>query len=131
MTSTYNKAKVCPYEKQNCDKESEGWSLNPNITKRFSKSRDVDELKYLWKSWRDNTGKLMRGQYKSLVELMNKAAKENKYDDASKWWQSEYEIDFFENQIDALWEQVQSLYNELHTYVRYKLLNIYGKLNSL
>lgn len=131
MTTIYSAAKICPYEKQICDLTLEGLPVSPNITDRFATSKNTDELKYLWKSVRDNTGKMMREQYKTYVNLMNTAAKGNNYEDASEWWQSQYETDYFESQIDELWQQIKPLYDELHTYVRYKLINIYGKLKTL
>lgn len=48
------------------------------------------------------------------------------HDNAAEWWQSSYEdLDF--NTIDAMWNQVKPLYTELHTYVRRRLVGIYGK----
>lgn len=41
-------------------------------------------------------------------------------------WRSRYEDDKLIEKVDKLWEQVEPLYDELHTYVRYKLLKIYG-----
>lgn len=37
-------------------------------------SRDYDELLFVWKGWRDASGKKMRNDYKRYVELSNKAA---------------------------------------------------------
>lgn len=37
-------------------------------------SRDYDELLFVWKGWRDASGKKMRNNYKRYVELSNKAA---------------------------------------------------------
>lgn len=43
----------------------------------LSNSTDYDELNYVWKAWRDNTGKLMLNDYEKYVDLVNKAAKAN------------------------------------------------------
>lgn len=43
----------------------------------LSKSRKYDELTYVWKAWRDASGKKMRNTYKTYVELSNEAARAN------------------------------------------------------
>lgn len=43
----------------------------------MSKSNNYDELKYLWKAWRDASGAKMKQLYGQYVELSNKAAKAN------------------------------------------------------
>lgn len=40
----------------------------------MAKSRDYDELKYAWKTWRDNTGAKMKNLYKTYVDLSNEIA---------------------------------------------------------
>lgn len=42
------------------------------------------------------------------------------------WWQSEYEVDNFEQQLAKLWEDVKPLYQQLHAYVRKRLRDKYG-----
>lgn len=126
MSNVYNSAKICPYDEQ-CSIEREGLTLDPNITHLMAHSRNFDELTYLWKMWHDNTGKKMRTNYAEYVNLMNKAAKENGLVDAAQMWQSKYEDAEFVNRMDQLWEQVEPLYDELHTFMKYKLAKIYGK----
>ena len=43
----------------------------------ISKSRNFDELTYVWKAWRDASGAKMRDDYKKYVELSNLAAQKN------------------------------------------------------
>lgn len=131
MSTIYNTATVCPFENQNCNKQTDKvYTLDPELDNRFAHSRNFDELKYLWKEWRDNSGQKMRQSYKEYIKLMNRAAVANNYADASLWWQSRYEDRNFTENIDKLWKQVEPLYTDLHTYAKYKLLEIYGK-NSL
>lgn len=125
MSSVYAKATVCKYG-QKPDDKCDKFTLDPDIDERFAHSRDFDELKYYWKEWHDNSGKKMRGDYKSYVELMNQAAKANNFTDAAKWWQSRFEDYNFNENIDNLWLQVKPLYDDLHTYAKYKLIEIYG-----
>lgn len=129
MTSIYNQATVCPFEEQNCSETSENrLTLDPHITKRFAESRNFDELKYLWVKWRDASGKRMRSKYQDYVDLMNEMANKNGHPDASVMWKDVFEAPNFESIVDDLWIKVKPLYDELHTYMRYKLMEIYGNL---
>ena len=45
--------------------------FSSDVTTIFETSRDWDELEWMWKSWRDQSGKLMKKNYKKLVGLEN------------------------------------------------------------
>jgi peptidyl-dipeptidase A len=46
-------------------------------------------------------------------------------------WRGRFEVDNLESIVDNLWKEVEPLYNELHKYVRHKLLDLYGdKMNK-
>jgi peptidyl-dipeptidase A len=77
IETIYNTAKICPYDKQQCNLAQDGLTLDPEISHTMSNSSDYDELKWTWQQWRDKSGKLMRDGYKKYVELSNKAAKLN------------------------------------------------------
>ncbi|KAG5670746.1 hypothetical protein PVAND_000987 [Polypedilum vanderplanki] len=126
MSKIYNSAKICPFDNQNCNKTTQGMFLDPNIELALAKSTNYDELQYLWEKWRDESGKLMRDDYKTYIDLYNKAAQLNGYSDAGAMWRGRYEEERLVEIVDELWAEVEPLYNELHTYVRYKLLEIYG-----
>lgn len=127
MSGVYNSAKVCPFDNQNCDKNSDkAYTLDPEIYDRFAHSHDYEELKYLWKQWRDNSGREIRQDYKQYVALMNKAAVANGFKDAAEWWQSRFEDTNFVQSVDKLWDEVKPLYDDLHAYTKLKLLEIYG-----
>lgn len=128
MSKTFNSAKICPYNKPVCQLAEQGLSLDPNISYIMAHSRDYGELSYVWKTWHDNVGKDIRSNYVEYVNFMNKAASENGLTNAAEMWQLDYEDANFVEQIDRLWDQVEPLYNELHTFVRYKLKYIYGKV---
>lgn len=49
-------------------------ALSLDLTDILAKSQDYDELLFVWKGWRDASGKKMRNNYKRYVELSNKAA---------------------------------------------------------
>ena len=44
------------------------------ITERLVKSRDPEELKYLWEEWRKASGQKVRDLYVTYVNLSNEAA---------------------------------------------------------
>lgn len=127
MKAVYNAATVCPFEEQNCAENAKNrLMLDPEITERFAKSRNFDELQYLWVVWREKTGKLMRDNYKLYVNLTNKVATGNGYANAAEYWKDDFEVNGFEEIIDSLWSKVKPLYDDLHSYMRYKLISIYG-----
>jgi peptidyl-dipeptidase A len=41
-------------------------------------------------------------------------------------WRSKYEDDKLIENVNELWDEVEPLYNELHKFVRNKLVDIYG-----
>lgn len=77
LTLAYNTARVCPFDKQNCNETTEGLTLDPEIDLLLASSENFDEQKWIWEQWREKTGKKMRGDYKIYVDYMNKAAAEN------------------------------------------------------
>lgn len=73
MQSNYAKVKVCDY----VDKTKCNLSLEPEITEKFQKSRDPEELKYYWTKWYDAAGTPAKDNFLRYVELANEAAKLN------------------------------------------------------
>lgn len=116
----YANSKVCKNETNDC------LSLEPGLNDIMKKSRDYDDLLWAWKGWRDATGPKMRETFAQLVEIRNKAAKENGYKDLSEKWIEDFEDEHFERTYDSLYEQIRPLYEQLHIYVRRKLRKLYG-----
>lgn len=78
MSAMYNTAVVCPFLNQNCDPNVDTvLTLDPELSDRMSESTNFEELKYMWEQWHDKSGKNMREDYKTYVDLMNKAARVN------------------------------------------------------
>ena len=79
MTSIYGAGKICPFEKQDCDVETEGLTLEPGIEAILAdtENRSWEELSYVWTAWRNATGRNMREKIGEYVELSNKAAQAN------------------------------------------------------
>lgn len=74
MTTVYNSARICPFEKQNCNLATEGLTLDPEIELLLASSSNFDEMKYVWEQWHEKSGKLMKTDYKEYVDLMNTAS---------------------------------------------------------
>lgn len=88
-------------------------------------STDYNELEYIWTNWHDNSGRLMRNDYKNYVKLMNDASKLNGFNDAGEMWKFDYEDSNFAENMDKLWQKIEPLYMELHKYVTRKLAKMY------
>jgi peptidyl-dipeptidase A len=91
-------------------------------------SRDPNETKTLWEGWRTVSSPQMVKDYQRLVVLANEGSRELGYPDTGALWRSWYDMppDAFAAKTDALWHQVEPLYNKLHCYVRAKLSAKYG-----
>jgi peptidyl-dipeptidase A len=124
LEGMYGKGKYCPggssSEKSTCLDLQQ-------ITKIMANSRDEKELKDVWKGWRTISPQ-MKPDYKRLVELANKGARELGFADTGAMWRSKYDMppDAFAKELDRLWDQVKPLYLSLHAYVRNKLREKYG-----
>lgn len=102
-----------------------GKSLNPDLVKLMSTSRNYNELLNAWWGWRNASGRKMRPIYKRFVELSNKGARENGYIDKGQVWRSWYEVENLDVLVENLWNDLKPLYFELHAYVRHKLTKVY------
>ena len=91
-------------------------------------SCDPNETRTLWEGWRTVSSPQMVQDYSRLVVLANDGARELGYKDTGALWRSWYDMppDAFAAKTDALWHQVEPLYNKLHCYVRAKLSEKYG-----
>lgn len=74
MAVTYNSARICPFEKQNCNLATEGMTLDPEIELKMAESSNYEELKWIWSEWHKESGAKMRTEYKvshwKLINLM-------------------------------------------------------------
>lgn len=69
MTSIYGSSKVFPFDKQDCDLQTEGLGLEPVLEAILLDTMNGDwyELVYIWKGWRDVSGGKMREQFKLCI----------------------------------------------------------------
>jgi peptidyl-dipeptidase A len=121
LEGMYGKGKYCPGgDKSKCLDLQE-------ITRIMANSRDEKQLRDVWTGWR-TVSPPMKTDYKRLVELSNKGARELGFADTGAMWRSKYDMppDEFAKELDRLWNQVRPLYVSLHAYVRNKLREQYG-----
>ncbi len=122
MSGTYGKGKYCP-------PKLKGKCLTlGDLDKTMSTSRNYDELLEAWNGWH-KISPPMREKYTRYVDLGNKGAREIGFADMGALWRSGYDMppEAFEADLERLWQQVKPLYDELHCYVRAKLVKKYGK----
>nr|Q6Q4G4.1 RecName: Full=Angiotensin-converting enzyme; AltName: Full=Dipeptidyl carboxypeptidase I; AltName: Full=Kininase II; AltName: Full=TtACE; Flags: Precursor [Theromyzon tessulatum]AAS57725.1 angiotensin-converting enzyme [Theromyzon tessulatum] len=125
LTKIYSTAKVC--NKPN-DPSGKCYPLDPDLSDIISKSNDLEELTWAWKGWRDASGKHMPDKYDEFVQLLNKAANINGYEDNGDYWRSWYESPTFRKDCEDLWQEIKPFYEQLHAYVRRKLQKKYPQI---
>uniref|UniRef100_A0A8C0I3B3 Angiotensin-converting enzyme n=1 Tax=Balaenoptera musculus TaxID=9771 RepID=A0A8C0I3B3_BALMU len=119
METTYSVASVC-HSNGTCLR------LEPDLTNLMATSRNSEELLWAWKGWRDKVGRSILPYFPKYVELTNKAARLNGYEDGGDSWRSMYEMPFLEYDLEQLFQELQPLYLNLHAYVRRALYRFYG-----
>nr|XP_022906108.1 angiotensin-converting enzyme-like isoform X1 [Onthophagus taurus] len=118
MTKIYSTAKVKSYEKWNFNGGKRiPIPLEPDLINIMAKTRDYKVLKYYWVAWRNATGSKLKSMFYDYVQLSNKAAKNNDFQDKGAMWRSDFEDENFVETMESLWKEVRPLYNELQEYV--------------
>lgn len=97
----------------------------------MAESTDYAELEYTWEMWHNLTGPSIRPHYRNYIEINNEAAKLNGLNDGGEMWRSSFEDPNLIENMQAIWKQVEPLYDALHKYTKYKLNRVYGKLFQL
>lgn len=118
LGSAYGKGKFC--EAGRCQTLGE-------LSEIMATSRDYDALLRAWAGWR-TIARPMRGDFERFVKLANAGAKELGFSDLGALWKSGYDMppEAFEAEVERLWTQVKPLYEQLHCYVRRRLVKTYG-----
>jgi peptidyl-dipeptidase A len=124
LEGTYGKGKWCRPGK---DGKEECLDINA-IERILAESRDPQALRDAWLGWH-RISRPMRKDFARYVELGNKGAQGLGFKDLGTLWRSKYDVppDEFAKEVDRLYEQMKPLYVSLHTYVRRKLRETYGK----
>lgn len=159
MLAIYNSATICGYEQPfQCSLRlqphlrevsfcSRHWESSfTNQFQIMAKSRDWDELTWVWTEWRRKSGKPMRDLFEQLTDLTNEAAKYNSefqrmielristlqwvqlsdYSNAADYWSFPFDSPDFRHEMENVWQEILPLYEMIHAYVRRKLREFYG-----
>ncbi|CAB3378676.1 Hypothetical predicted protein [Cloeon dipterum] len=122
MLAVYNTATICAHH----DPFKCGLRLEPELTLIMARSRDWDELQYVWFEWRRRTGQKIRDLFEQMAHVSNQAAHYNNFTDTGEYWIFPYESPTFRFDVEDAWDAIKPLYVQLHTYVRRKLRDHYG-----
>ena len=129
LTGMYGKGKFCPGTPAGQDPAPGAKCMGiDEISAIMAKSHDPEELTRLWVGWHA-IGAPMRDKYARFVELQNIGARELGYHDTGELWRANYDMTpaQFSAELEQAWQQLKPLYDELHTYVRNRLIAKYGK----
>ncbi|EFX65684.1 hypothetical protein DAPPUDRAFT_65345 [Daphnia pulex] len=102
------------------------YSLEPELTQLMSSSTNATERLWAWQQWHEGVGRAIRPLYVKYVDLENRHARLNGYEDYGDQWRQKYETKELESIVQQLYKQVEPLYRQLHAYVRRKLYETYG-----
>ncbi|KAL7646406.1 UNVERIFIED_CONTAM: hypothetical protein RMT77_003319 [Armadillidium vulgare] len=100
--------------------------LEPDLEHIMAKSRNPEELLYVWRAWREASGRPLRRRYLRFIEMSNKAARINGFKSTTDFWQRDYESNNLNEELDRVWDEIKPFYEQLHAYVRRKLKERYG-----
>lgn len=131
MSTIYSTQTVCSPDGTSC------LPFEPGLDSIMLESTNYHERLWAWEGWRVEAGKKMRKLYEEYVDLENKAAKMNGYEDYGDYWRgnyatvtddSKYKYSGNDLMIDVnnTFDQILPLYKELHAYVRSNLQKHYG-----
>jgi peptidyl-dipeptidase A len=121
LDGSYGKGKYCPGgDKEPC------FGID-DLDEQLAKSRDPKQILDIWAGWH-KIGAPMRDRYVRFVELSNQGARELGFADTGALWRAGYDMtpEQFSAELERVWKEVEPLYQELHTYVRRKLIDKYG-----
>ena len=74
-------------------------------------------------------GRQLRPLYLRYVDLTNKQARLNGFEDYGDQWRHNYDTTELEVIVKNLYQQVEPLYKQLHAYIRRQLYRTYGAEN--
>lgn len=124
MTSIYSTGTVC-LTPERC------LNLDPGLIEIMANSRNYQELQDVWEKWRTNVSRKIRPFYPQYIELVNKEAVLNDYNDHGEEQRMKYESETFEEDMVRLYHEVEPLYRLIHAYVRKKLRMVYPQINAM
>lgn len=135
MKENYNQVRICPYRGINLYPDGANVTafhaycdlrLEPDLTKIIERSRNEEELRYVWSEYREKIGPPIRNTFMRYVDLSNQAAQLHGFRDAGEQMREIYDDPDFFFSVQDLWTQIQPLYKQLFTFVRRGLYRKYG-----
>jgi peptidyl-dipeptidase A len=99
-----------------------------DIQNIMGKSKDPEELLYVWKALRTSISSQLRNKYETYVKLNNIGARENGFNDAGEYHRSFYDVPDLKTIVEDFLKALQPFYQELHGYIRYHLKTLYPNL---
>ncbi|XP_008839098.1 angiotensin-converting enzyme 2 [Nannospalax galili] len=130
MSTIYSTGKVC-----RSNNPQECLLLEPGLDDLMATSTDYNERLWAWEGWRAEVGKQLRPLYEEYVVLKNEMARANNYEDYGDYWRGDYEAEgadgyeYNRNQliqdVERTFAEIKPLYEQLHAYVRTKLMDAY------
>ncbi len=123
MQAAYGSGKYCtdPADSATCRDLGQ-------LSEVLAKNRDYAAQLEAWRGWH-SIAPPMRDDYRRFAELVNEGAREIGFADAGDMWRSGYDMSpaDMKAETERLWGQVEPLYQDLHCYVRDKLVARYGE----
>ncbi|KAM4525933.1 angiotensin-converting enzyme [Fundulus diaphanus] len=119
MDRIYSTSKVYPLP-------NVSWSLESDLSEILANSRSYKKLLFAWEGWHNAAGVPIKQHYPRFVELSNKAARGDGFEDTGAYWRSWYETATFREDLERLYKTIEPLYLNLHAFMRRKLYNFYG-----
>ncbi|XP_029095804.1 angiotensin-converting enzyme 2 [Monodon monoceros] len=129
MSTIYSSGKVLDPNTQEC------LVLEPGLDDIMENSKDYNRRLWAWEGWRAEVGKQLRPFYEEYVVLENEMARANNYEDYGDYWRGNYEVtgagdyDYSRDQlitdVERTFAEIKPLYEQLHAYVRAKLMDAY------
>uniref|UniRef100_A0A914L9R7 Angiotensin-converting enzyme n=1 Tax=Meloidogyne incognita TaxID=6306 RepID=A0A914L9R7_MELIC len=92
----------------------------------------------LWQKWRLSVGNGLKTSYSQLVQMSNKGARLNSFQNLGEMWRAVYELPenygFYsekqfdlEEQLNTVYNQIKPFYQQLHAYFRARLAALHSK----
>ncbi|XP_011297530.1 angiotensin-converting enzyme-like [Fopius arisanus] len=113
-----------------CDSTGDCSRGEPELRRLMTTSRDEPVLRWAWSSWRDGF-RSVKSMFLQFVALGNDGARRNGYEDLGETWREEIGIPNVKVMMDKLWSDVKQLYHFLHAVMRYRLQEVYPKVDPL
>ncbi|GFU21407.1 angiotensin-converting enzyme [Nephila pilipes] len=126
MTEIYSKVKFCKYQRPN---DECNLPYDPDVINLMGTSNNPKERKYYWLELRKKTGRKIKKLFIQSVKQMNKIAKIYGFNNKAELELNEYEDANFEKYMAKQIEKLRPFFEEMHAYVRRKLIENYEEEN--